>query len=99
MSFWKILVIVAICVFIGAGLFSIWKEKKGLDKENKALEAELSGLLVENKELEEEIRYYKDEENLLKEAKSQFNYRAPDEKLFIIVPEAATGSNKDVRRP
>lgn len=94
MSFWKILVVAFILLLIGGGILNLWKEKKGLEKEGEKLQAELSGLLRENKKLKEEAQYFEDEENILKEAKSQFNYRAPDEKLFIIVPETpeATGT-------
>ncbi len=90
MSLWKIIVSICVTLVVGAGLLNLWKEKRDLKKESEILRAELSGILEENKKLQEEITYYEDEENLLKEAKSQFNYRAPDEKLFIIVPEAAT---------
>ena len=94
MSFWKVLIVVFILLLIGGGILNLWREKRGLEKEGEGLQAELSGLLEENKELQEEIKYYEDEENLLKEAKSQFNYRAPDEKLFIIVPGAAATSTE-----
>lgn len=94
MSLWKILIVILIVFFIGAGILNLWKEKRDLKKEGEKLQAELSGLVEGNKKLENEIKYYEDEENLLKEAKSKFNYRAPDEKLFIIVPEAATSTKE-----
>ncbi|MEK7478934.1 MAG: septum formation initiator family protein [Patescibacteria group bacterium] len=90
MSLWKVLIVALIMFLVGAGLLNLWKEKKDLKKESEKLRAELSGLVEDNKKLEEEVKYFEDEENLLKEAKSQFNYRAPDEKLFIIVPEASS---------
>ncbi|MDP3725027.1 MAG: septum formation initiator family protein [Nanoarchaeota archaeon] len=90
MSLWKILAAVLIILLAGAGILNLWREKRELGKGGEELKAELSGLLEENKKLKEEARYFEDEENLLKEAKSQFNYRAPDEKLIIIVPKSTS---------
>ena len=42
--------------------------------------------LKDNDKLEEDIEYFKDPRNLEKEARARFNYRAPNEKMIMIVP-------------
>ena len=90
MSFWKTIGVSVIVFLLGAGIVNLLREKRELEKEGGELEANLSELQKGNKKLQEEVRYFENEENLLKEAKSQFNYRAPEEKLFIIVPETTS---------
>ena len=78
-------------VLVAAISWAVWAlraERKGIEEERDELRADLSVVTEENEEIESKIEYYEDEENLLKEAKSQFNYRAPDEELIIIVPSA-----------
>tara|TARA_Y100000310_G_C20695717_1_gene825555 strand:+ start:5223 stop:5498 length:276 start_codon:yes stop_codon:yes gene_type:complete len=87
MNWWKFVIIIFVILVIGWGFWILRGERKDLEEEEKILKAELSTLLEENAEIQENIDYFEDPENLLKEAKSQFNYRAPDEELYIIVPE------------
>lgn len=63
-------------------------EKRALRKEVAELRSELKNLESENRELISKIEYFKKPENLLKEIKSQFNYREEGEGLIIIVPNA-----------
>ena len=62
-------------------------EKKDLNKEINGLKATLNDYEKENKTLNSKIEYFSHTENLLKELKSQFNYRDPSEKMIIIVPQ------------
>ena len=48
---------------------------------------ELNRLEAETAKLTDDIEYYSDPHNLEKVLRAQFNYRAPDEKLIIVVPE------------
>ena len=87
MSWWKFAILVIVLLALGWGFWAIRKERTGLEKEAGSLQAELSTIQKENKEIQDKIDYFEDPKNLLKEAKSQFNYRAPGEELIIIVPE------------
>ncbi|MDP2704425.1 MAG: septum formation initiator family protein [bacterium] len=87
MPFWKFAILILTLFALGWGFWTIRNERVGLEKEANSLKADLSAIQEKNTETEENINYFKDPENLLKEAKSQFNYRAPGEELIIIVPE------------
>ena len=49
---------------------------------------------LDQKKFQEELEYYANQVNLGKEIKGRFNYKAPDEKLIIIVPknQSTTGN-------
>lgn len=83
----KIIILVLIAALLGWGIFNLEKEKNSLRKEAKSLELTLDALKKENDSLLADIEYYKRPENLLKELKSQFNYKEEGEKLIIIVPK------------
>lgn len=51
------------------------------------LEKKIQALELDNKRIEKDIEYFSDEANLEKEARSQFNYRLPDEKVIIVIPK------------
>ena len=59
------------------------EQKVEYDKVNKKVTA----LLKENFDLQADVQYFKDPENLEKEARSQLNYAKPGEKLIIVVPK------------
>ncbi len=63
-------------------------ERRSLSREVNELKSEFQALQEENQELTARIEYFKNPENLLKEIKSQFNYREQGEGLIIIVPNA-----------
>ena len=62
--------------------------------EVRAATADLKSAMEESARLEseqaklgEDIEYYSDPHNLEKELRARFNYRSPEEKLIIVVPE------------
>ena len=87
MKWLKFAIAILLMGAIGWAVWSIRVEREGIEEKRNKLRAELSAITEGNEDIESKIEYYEDEENLLKEAKSQFNYRAPDEELIIIVPE------------
>lgn len=87
MPLWKLAILILTILALGWGFFALRSERANLDTEAKTLKADVSAIQEKNAGTEEKINYFKDPENLLKEAKSQFNYRAPGEELIIIVPE------------
>ena len=90
MKIWQIAVIFALIGAVGFGLYRLSSEKKGLEKTVAELKTKENDLTKENKNLEARLEYLKIPENLIKEAKARFNYRAPGEKLIILFPSAST---------
>ena len=86
MSWWKLVIAGVIALVLGAGIYGLINEKNNLEKKAAGFRAEFEGLEKENKELSARIKYFENPENLLKEIKSQFNYREQGEGLIIIVP-------------
>jgi len=87
MSIWKTAIFIAVFVLLGLGLYNLRQEKIELESEMANLKAEIAGLQNENKTLQERLNYFRVPENLLKELKSQFNYREEGEEMMIIVPK------------
>jgi len=91
MNFWKAGVLVVILAVLALGIYSLVSKNQALGKKAGELGASLQKLQDENDYLASQIKYFEHPENLLKELKSQFNYREAGEKLIIIVP-SATGT-------
>jgi cell division protein FtsB len=92
-SWGRKIIVLAVLIVLGFGLFRLFREKEALTGEVKKMRAQFESLTEENKDLAAKIEYFKNPANLLKEIKSQFNYREEGEKLIIIVP-GATSSNQ-----
>lgn len=84
--FLKIIFAVILLFFLGCGLYRIEKQNRSLKASLNDLRTDAENLAAENKKLQNNIRYFSQPENLLKEARTLFNYRQPEEKMFIIVP-------------
>jgi cell division protein FtsB len=96
MGFWRYLVLIVIIALLGWGVYGVVVEKGNLSVNADALRAELGALDGENQALESDISYYANPENLVKAIKEQFNYRAPDEKLIILVsPSTSSASSTE----
>ncbi len=94
MNPWRYLIFAVIIVLLGWGIYGVVLEKGALSDDADLLRAELAALEGENHSLESDISYYANPENLVKALKEQFNYRAPDEKLIILVsPSTSTGTS------
>lgn len=93
MNFVKFLIFFALVGLLGWGIYNLTEERKIFYQEVKKLEDSVNALESENKLLAAEIEYFKKPENLLKELRSQFNYKIEGEKMIIIVPAAATTTN------
>lgn len=86
MRLWKIIIIILVFAVLGTGVYSLRSEGKKLEAEVGELTAILNKLDRENEELRNNIKYFEEPENLLKELKSQFNYKERGEELIIIIP-------------
>ena len=87
MRFFKILIWVVILVVIIVQAFFILKEVDRLNGELAKLNERIGKVDEENSRLRAEIDYFSIPENLEKKLKTEFNYRKPDEKMLIIVPQ------------
>ena len=92
MPLWKVLVLIIVIALLGWGVYNLVQEKNLLGKEAAELSEVLKSLEEENRTLTSRIEYFQNPENLLKELKSQFNYREEGEGLIIIVPNVTSTS-------
>ena len=80
------MVILVLAAIMGIGLYGLNQKKAAWTKQVQALTQTADKLSQENRSLQASLDYFKDPQNLLKELKSQFNYREAGENLIIIVP-------------
>lgn len=92
MRFFLSLFLVAVLVIAGLEVFDLFAQRESLTREIDKLKTQVDIFNSQNARLQEDIEYFSHEENLAKEFKSKFNYRAQDEKLIILVPEEGAGS-------
>lgn len=90
MKLWQIILFSFLIAFLGWGFYGLRQERASVGAEVNELFARVEALKKENTELKSDIEYYQNPENLVKELKSQFNYRAPDEKMLILVPSGSS---------
>lgn len=81
--------VIAILVFAATSwqVYKLELKKKSLEVELIKTTKKVDSLTDENKLLEKNIAYFENPKNLEKEARAQFNYGRPDEKLIILVPK------------
>ena len=84
--FWKTIIFVMIIILLGTGIYKLWLQNKELEDQVDEFDTILYEIQNENRQLEDRISYFQNPENLLKEIKSQFNYREQGEEMIIIVP-------------
>lgn len=92
-KFLQVFIILVVLVFLGLNILSLKKDKMEIEGDLSVLSATLNNLREENEKLKKDIDYFKETENLIKELKSQFNYREEGERLIIIAP--ADDKNND----
>ncbi len=67
--------------------YRIDKERRELKRETAEVSEEMATVDVDNESLVEKIEYYSDPRNLEKELRARFNFRLPNERLIIVVPQ------------
>ena len=93
MKQWLAFIVVGIIIVIaGFQLFRLYAEKSDLTRRLSNFQTTVDSLTSENQKLETDIEYFGNEENLVKELKSKFNYVELGEKLMIIVPGTSSSS-------
>ena len=74
------------------GTVQLFIEHQGLSAEYADIEARMRSLQTDSANLTSDLQYYQDPANLEKELRSRFNYKAPGEKLVIVVPGTGASS-------
>ncbi|MBI2035624.1 MAG: septum formation initiator family protein [Candidatus Liptonbacteria bacterium] len=82
-----IMVLVLLIVLMSYQNFNFFRDYRTVKKEFSELKSQFDDLKLSNSKIEEDVRYYENEDNLEKEARSQLNYKDPGEKLIIVVPK------------
>ena|SRR3989344_9113648 len=85
-GFLKLLALIIVIGFLSWGLFNLVKQSRYLESKVNSVSTNAEALIRENLVIKKDIEYFSHPENLAKELKSLFNYRRPDEKLMIIIP-------------
>lgn len=86
MKIWQIVIVILLLALFGWVGFGLYRDRAVFSRDLTELSEKVTALRSENESLSERIEYFRHPENLLKELKSQFNYRAEGEKLIILVP-------------
>lgn len=86
MRFFIVLFLVALLVFLGVQAYRQQSEQTALIERAAELDAQAAALLLENKKFADDIQYLADDRNAAKELQSKFNYRRPDEAMFMLTP-------------
>lgn len=86
MRFFIILFFGLVLVFLISQIFVLVEQKQSYLEQSEESFTKANALEAENKSLKKDLEYYQDDENLSKEVRAQFNYRAIGEELLILVP-------------
>jgi len=88
------IILAVFLVFLGVQIVSFYREEGRVARVSEQAAAELKRAVQDRDTLEADFRYFLDPVNLEKELRARFNYRAPGEKLIIIVsPQSSTTSS------
>ncbi len=86
------IVLSIVIVLLGVQVYKFWGEANTAMKEYFSLEDKVNAAKQDNAELQAELDYYSNPANLEKELRARFNYKAPGEKMIIIVPQSSTAA-------
>lgn len=84
----KIIIAILIIVFIilAVQIYFIFNERNKLRGKFENLSAKGNSLITENNKIKSDIEYFSNENNLMKELRSKFNFKNIGEKMMIVVP-------------
>jgi len=82
-----VVVLVAILGMVSYQVFELRIQESVLSKERAVAEERLEGAVNTRDSLKAELQIYEDPDLAEKELRRRYNYRSPDEKMMIIIPE------------
>ena len=90
-----VIILSALVLLLGIQIYSFWGREKEARTAFEGSEAKLNRAKSDQSKFQADLNYYLNPANLEKELRARFNYRAPDEKMLIIVPprNASTSSS------
>jgi hypothetical protein len=92
----KIVIYICFFVILAGLLYQVYKidtERRFLVKETANVLNNIEEIKSDNQDLLGKIDYFSDPRNLEKELRARFNYRFPNEKLIIVVPNQQNDNN------
>lgn len=81
------IIILIIFLTVGFQLFNLFQQNRNLKNSLSDLNKEIGGVFKENGVLKADLEYFANQDNLIKELKGKLNFKAPGEKVIIIVPQ------------
>ncbi len=87
-----VVILSAVLLLVGVQIYSFLKRRAELSLEFSDISAKLNRAKLEQEKFRAELDYYLNPANLEKELRARFNYKAPGEKLLIIVPKGNSTS-------
>jgi cell division protein FtsB len=89
-EWWKLIPVGLVVILLGWGMYRLVDQRSQINSEIADLQSKFDALKKDNEQTERDVRYYENPENRLKEARAQFNFKAPGENLLIVVPTITT---------
>ena len=88
------IILLGLIVFLCLQIYSFWGRDGEAQKTFSGYQAKLDKAKFDQQKFQDELNYYSNQANLEKELRGRFNYKAPDEKMVIIVPknQSTTGN-------
>lgn len=81
-----ILILLVFLVLVTVQVYRLNNERLKLEDDLSKITPRIESLEQENKDLKSDLQYFANPENLVKEFKSEFNYKNPGERMIIVVP-------------
>ncbi len=85
-----VIVLSIIVVVLAAQIYAFWGKDRKAAGDFNSFKAQLDAAKADEAKSQADLNYYLNPANLEKELRARFNYRAPDEKLLILVPRNAS---------
>ncbi len=89
-----VIILFGLILFLGAQIYTFVGLEQEAQKTFSEYQAKLDKAKFDEQKFQDELNYYSSQANIEKELRKRFNYRAPGEKLIIIVPknQSSTGN-------
>ncbi len=86
------IVVFALVAFLAFQIYFFWQRGHSAQKEYDVLVTQLQKSKIEYQSLQSDFNYYLNPQNLLKEIRARFNFRAIGEKMIILVPRTPSST-------
>jgi hypothetical protein len=86
------IVLSGLLILLCVQIYKFWGQAGVSEKGYLDFKAKLDAAKSDEAKLQADLNYYMNPANLEKELRARFNYRSPDEKLLIIVPQNPTAT-------